>query len=152
MSFGFGIGDFIAVGDLCWKLYTKVYKVSRDAPEELRGLSQELGNLSNTIAMLVEELKAEESCLARSGDARLRFVHRMVLQARETLQKMERLSKKYAGLQDRNAAGGTHGTFRILWDKLKYSSEVHSINDLRSKVLLPAHLFLLQQPMTKYSC
>lgn len=78
MSFGVGIGDFIAVGDLCWKLYSQVYKVSRDAPEELRGLSQELGNFHNTIQLLIEELKDKDSVLSNSGDVRRDTVRRVM--------------------------------------------------------------------------
>lgn len=63
MSFGFGVGDFLAVGTLCWKLYQNVYKVSRDAPEELRGIRDELGALSNTIRLLTDDIQDPHSML-----------------------------------------------------------------------------------------
>lgn len=100
MSFGFGVGDFIAVGELCWKLYSQVYKVSRDAPEELRGLSQELGNFHNTLQLFVEELKDGDSVLMRSGDVRIDTTQRVLLRSQETLQKLQQLSKRYAELQN----------------------------------------------------
>lgn len=134
MSFGFGIGDFIAVGELCWKLYSQVYKVSRDAPEELRGLNQELGNLHNTIQLLVEELKDEDSVLKRSGDVRIKLVNRVMSQLEETLKKMQQLSKRYADLQTPTKGQGKRLNPRIYWDRLKYSQELHTINDLRAKV------------------
>lgn len=134
MSFGFGIGDFIAVGELCWKLYSQVYKVSRDAPEELRGLNQELGNLHNTIQLLVEELKDEDSVLKRSGDIRINLVNRVMSQSEETLQKMLQLSKRYAELQTPIKGREKRLNPRIYWDRLKYSQELHTINDLRAKV------------------
>ncbi|KAJ4863861.1 hypothetical protein T069G_00391 [Trichoderma breve] len=134
MSFGLGIGDFIAVGEICWKLYSQVYKVSRDAPEELRGLNQELGNLHNTIQLLVEELRDEDSVLKRSGDVRIHLVNRVISQAEETLKKMQQLSKRYAELQTPTKGQGKRLNPRIYWDRLKYSQELHTINDLRAKV------------------
>ncbi|KAL6805508.1 hypothetical protein J3E68DRAFT_433493 [Trichoderma sp. SZMC 28012] len=136
MSFGFGIGDFIAVGELCWKLYSQVYKVARDAPEELRGLNQELGNLHNTIQLLVEELKDEDSVLKRSGDVRINLVNRVMSQSKETLQKMQQLSTRYAELQTPAKGQGKRLNPRIYWDRLKYSQELHTINDLRAKIML----------------
>jgi hypothetical protein len=35
MSFGFSVGDFIAVGSLAHKLYEDIYLVAPGAPEEL---------------------------------------------------------------------------------------------------------------------
>ncbi|KAK1255412.1 hypothetical protein MKX08_009407 [Trichoderma sp. CBMAI-0020] len=136
MSFGFGIGDFIAVGELCWKLYSQVYKVSRDAPEELRGLNQELGNFHNTIRLLIEELKDRDSVLRNSGDARIDNVRRVMSHSEETLKKMQQLSERYADLQSSSTAQDKRRMLRIYWDRLKYTRELHSINDLRSKVML----------------
>ncbi|KAL7937149.1 hypothetical protein V8C35DRAFT_294889 [Trichoderma chlorosporum] len=136
MSFGFGIGDFIAVGELCWKLYSQVYKVSRDAPEELRGLNQELGSLHNTIQLLLEELKDEDSVLIRSGDARLNTVRRVMSRSEETLKKMQQFSERYAELQTPSVGREKRRILRIYWDQLKYSRELHTINDLRAKIML----------------
>ncbi|KAK0759125.1 hypothetical protein N5P37_008614 [Trichoderma harzianum] len=136
MSFGFGIGDFIAAGELCWKLYSQVYKVSRDAPEELRGLNQELGNLHNTIQLLIEELKDEDSVLKHSGDVRVNLVNRVMSQSEETLKKMQQLSKRYAELQAPIKGREKRLNPRIYWDRLKYSQELHTINDLRAKIML----------------
>ncbi|KAL7915141.1 hypothetical protein GGI35DRAFT_488936 [Trichoderma velutinum] len=111
MSFGFGIGDFIAVGELCWKLYSQVYKVSRDAPEELRGLNQELGNFHNTIQLLLEELKDEFR-----------------------INTLWRCSDQHQ-LQTPSAMREKRRILRIYWDQLKYSREIHTINDLRSKIM-----------------
>ncbi|KAM0485398.1 hypothetical protein ACHAPX_001384 [Trichoderma viride] len=134
MSFGFGIGDLIEVAELCWKLYSQVYKVSRDAPEELRGLNQELGNFHNTIQLLLEELKDTDSIVFNSGDVRIDTVRRVVSQSEETLRKMQQLSERYAELQTSSTAQEKRRMLRIYWDRLKYTRELHNINDLRSKV------------------
>lgn len=137
MSFGVGIGDFIAVGELCWKLYSQVYKVSRDAPEELRGLNQELGNFHNTIQLLLEELKDKDSVLLNSGEVRINTVHRVMSHSEETLRKMQQLSERYAELQTSSTTQEKRRILRILriyLDRLKYTRELHNINDLQSKV------------------
>ena len=41
MSFGYGVGDFIAVSKLAWDVYT-AYK---DAPEDFRNISDEIKSL-----------------------------------------------------------------------------------------------------------
>ncbi|EWZ97352.1 hypothetical protein FOWG_01839 [Fusarium oxysporum f. sp. lycopersici MN25] len=135
MSFGFGVGDFIAVGELCWKIYTRVYKVSRDAPEELRALIQELGNFSNTVKLLNEEVEDREEWIKRAGERRLEYTCKIVGQAKETLQKMDRLADKYAELGTGDSSEGSRRSFRIQWNRIKYALEVSNINELRAKFM-----------------
>ncbi|KAF5557186.1 hypothetical protein FPHYL_7775 [Fusarium phyllophilum] len=146
MSFGFGVGDFIAVGELCWKIYTRIYKVSRDAPEELRALIQELGNLSNTMTLLNEELQDTEEWMRRAGERRLEYTCKVMGQAKETLQKMDRLADKYAELDPGVNSQGSKRSLRIQWNRIKYALEVSSINELRAKFMSHnSHLTLLLQ-------
>ncbi|KAK7594722.1 hypothetical protein V3481_005723 [Fusarium oxysporum f. sp. vasinfectum] len=135
MSFGFGVGDFIAVGELCWKIYSRVYKVSRDAPEELRALIQELGNLSNTVNLLNEEVRDREEWIKRAGERRLEYTCKVMSQARETLEKMDRLANKYAELGTGDSSEGSKRSLHIKWNRIKYALEVSSINELRSKFM-----------------
>ncbi|KAF5990086.1 hypothetical protein FBULB1_282 [Fusarium bulbicola] len=139
MSFGFGVGDFIAVGELCWKIYTRVYKVSRDAPEELRALIQELGNLSNTVNLLNEEVRDREEWVKRAGERRLEYTCKVMGQAKETLQKMDRLADRYAELGKRQGSEGSKHSFRVQWNRVKFAFEVSCINELRAKVMIPAN-------------
>ncbi|KAF5603515.1 hypothetical protein FPCIR_1256 [Fusarium pseudocircinatum] len=134
MSFGFGVGDFIAVGELCWKIYTRVYTVSRDAPEELRALIQELGNLSNTVNLLNEEVQDQEEWIKRAGERRLEYTCKVMGQVKATLQKMDRLADKYAELGKGHGLEGSRRPFRIQWNRVKFAFEVSSINELRAKL------------------
>ncbi|KAF5694511.1 oxidoreductase like [Fusarium denticulatum] len=134
MSFGFGVGDFIAVGELCWKIYTRVYKVSRDAPEELRALIQELGNLSNTVNLLNEEIRDQEEWIKRAGERRLEYTCKVMGQVKATLQKMDRLADKYAELGKGDGLEGSRRPFRIQWNRVKFAFEVSSINELRHRI------------------
>ncbi|KAI4231204.1 MAG: hypothetical protein LQ349_005756 [Xanthoria aureola] len=45
MSFGFGVGDFIAVGTLAWKVYNDVYKAAKDAPESFQKVHHDVLSL-----------------------------------------------------------------------------------------------------------
>lgn len=119
------IGDFIAVGELCWKLYSQVYKVSRNAPEELRGLNEELGNFHNSIQLLLEELKNKDSILSNSGEVRNGIVRQIMLHSGETLNDMLELSKRYPDLQTPSTAQGKRRRLLIYWDRLKFSQEVN---------------------------
>ena len=56
MSFGFGVGDFVTVGQLCWK----VYKKCKDSPGNYADLSTEVGNLHNVIKETDELLSQQQ--------------------------------------------------------------------------------------------
>ena len=56
MSFGYAVGDFLAVGQLCWK----VYKKCKDSPGNYAELSSEVGALHNV-------MKETEEMLSQQG-------------------------------------------------------------------------------------
>lgn len=63
MSFGFAVGDFVAVGQLCWK----VYKKCKGSPGNYRELSIEVGNLHNVIKE-TEELLSQQQLTSKQKD------------------------------------------------------------------------------------
>ena len=75
MSFGFAVGDFIAVGQLAQSLYKDVYLVARGAPEEVRLLMSEIAILSHSIDLLIEEVKSPTSTLILAGESRVNMVN-----------------------------------------------------------------------------
>ena len=56
MSFGYGVGDFIAVGQLCWTIYKKC----KDSPGNYVELSTEVGALHNIIKETEELLSQQD--------------------------------------------------------------------------------------------
>ena len=62
MSFGFGVGDFLAVGQLCWK----VYKKCKDSPGNYKELSSEVGALHNVMKE-TEELLSQQGLTPEQG-------------------------------------------------------------------------------------
>ena len=59
MSFGCGVGDFIAVGQLCWKTYKKC----KDSSGNYAQLSSEVGALQNVLKE-TEELLSQQKLTA----------------------------------------------------------------------------------------
>jgi hypothetical protein len=79
MSFGFSVGDFIAVASLAHQLYNDVYLVARGAPDELQLLNSEIGVLALSIDLLIQEIKDKDSTLVRAGESRMRMVGERML-------------------------------------------------------------------------
>ena len=86
MNFGFGVGDFIAVGKLCWK----VYKKCKDSPGNYAQLSTELSSLQAVIKE-TEELVSEQSISPEQG-ARLSQLRQG---CEEVLNDLEKCLAKY---------------------------------------------------------
>ncbi len=89
MSFGFSVGDFVAVGNLCWT----VYKRCKDSSGNYKELSNEVGALHNVIKETEELLSQQQLSpeqkskldLSRSG-------------CEGILQDLDKLLAKYEGL------------------------------------------------------
>lgn len=135
MSFGFGVGDFIAVGELCWKLYSQVYEVSHGAPEAIQNLKAELGDMHLTINKLVEDTKDPDSILVQSGPDRLNLACSVLEKTQETLKKLDDLSGKYELLQKPSSHLAKRHFWKRNYDKVKFAAESRTINDLRAKLV-----------------
>lgn len=129
MSFGFSVGDFLAVTELAWNLYRYCYVIARGAPQEFQHLVQEIATLSQSIQLLQEEAKNPNSTLVRSGDDRIRMVREMIKRLEVTLKELEVYAKKYAKLGDTARAKR-----KQIWDKFKWSVDASSLDSLRNKV------------------
>ncbi|KAE9369869.1 hypothetical protein N431DRAFT_345022 [Stipitochalara longipes BDJ] len=130
MSFGFGIGDFIAVSQLAHRLYKDVFLVARDAPKELQTLMCEIALLSQSIDLLIEEVKNPNSILVRAGEVRVDMVNRVMMQANATLKDLEKFANKY----EFGEKAGERRKVKRVWDKFKFARELSSLNELRKKV------------------
>lgn len=130
MSFGFGVGDFLAVSELAWNLYRYCYVVARGAPQEFQLLLQEITSLSQSIQLLQEEAKDPNSTLVRSGDARIVMVKEMMGRVEVTLRELEKHAKKYEKLGD-----NTRAKRKQIWSKFKWSVDATNLDSLRNKVI-----------------
>ncbi|KAK4690233.1 hypothetical protein P7C71_g6506, partial [Lecanoromycetidae sp. Uapishka_2] len=89
MSFGFGVGDFIAVGKLCLTVYNKC----KESPSNYNQLSSEVGALHNVIKK-TEELSARQN-LTSEQESELAMAK---LGCEEVLTDLDNLLSKYESL------------------------------------------------------
>jgi len=129
MSFGFGVGDFLAVSQLAFTLYRQCYLVARDAPQEFQSLVTELTALSTSLRLLQDEVADENSLLVRSGEDRLRMMKEMISRVEGTLKQLEKFAGKYAKLLNPGRSKA-----KKVWDRVKWSAEMADIDGLRNKV------------------
>jgi hypothetical protein len=129
MSLNLTLGDFVATASLAHQLYKDIYLVARGAPEELKLLKSEIGVLALSIDLLTQEVKEENSTLVRAGETRMRMVEEVLTQANATLKELEVFAKKH----DFTALGSKEKGKRI-WDRVKFSLEVKSVDAMRTKI------------------
>ena len=102
MSFGFGVGDFLAAGKLVWN----VYSAYTEAPELFRNFSQEILSLHIVLRKVEDQLHTLGSDGAASGSQSLQLSTKDIddlkilhdgLQAIMT--ELDELLKKYRSLE-----------------------------------------------------
>ena len=114
MSFGYSVGDFLAVGQLAWK----VYKSCRDAPESFNNISLEVLSLH---ALLKEVEETLSSCpLTQSKQASLATI---TAGCQNVLLDLQALVLKYESL-------GTQS--KRTWDRVRWGSK--DIAELRARL------------------
>ena len=116
MSFGFSVSDFLAVGQLSWK----IYKNCKDSPEDYVELSKEVGALYNVIKE-TEELFSQQD-LTPQQESRLLACQEG---CEKVLNDLDRLLVKYESL-------GTKS--RRTLDRMGFGT--HDMNDIRSRLNL----------------
>lgn len=129
MSFGYAVGDIIAVGELAWKLYHDCYLVARGAPQEFKLLVDELKTLHMSMKMFQEELENNDSILSRSGDDRKKMLQDMVAQVKTILDGLFEIFQKH-----RNIGNASRSRLKRGWDQLKWSINAKEVDALRNKV------------------
>lgn len=134
MSFGFSIGDFIAVGELCWKLYRDVYAVSKNAPAEVQLLHKELSDVSNVIKALIEDVQQPDSGIAQAGPDRVELTITIMGRTKDILVELEELCNKFESLRAPQNGASKRRVWKQSWDRLKYAKEARTISDIRTKV------------------
>ncbi|TVY75589.1 hypothetical protein LSUE1_G005386 [Lachnellula suecica] len=119
MSFGFSVGDFIAVGQLTWT----VYKGCKGAPGEFQELSRELSTLHTVLHELEDEAKTPTSLLNRRGSSRKAEIDSLVTNLSDVLKQIEDIVKRYHSLgRDQKRT----------WDRVKFATE--DLTTLRAKL------------------
>ncbi|KAI5855155.1 hypothetical protein BZA05DRAFT_429113, partial [Tricharina praecox] len=129
MPFGFGVGDFAAVGKLAWYLYHDCFLVAKGAPQEFRLLVDELKTLHATIKLFEDEFGDPNSVLVRAGEDRLRMVEDLLAQVMHVLNGLREAYDKH-----RNLGNVSRTSFKRGWDQFKWAVGVKDVEGLRSKL------------------
>ena len=94
MSFGFGVGDFIAVGNLAWNIYRSCKGMSQEYLE----VSREALVVHTLIKELQDEADDPQSILNRRGIPRKQELLRLIQNLQQVLEELESIVKKYQAL------------------------------------------------------
>ena len=120
MSFGFSVGDFLAVGQLSWK----VYKKCKDSPGSYVELSNEVGALHNVMKE-TEELFSQQD-LTPPQENRLLACQQG---CGDVLKDLDRLLVKYESL-------GTNS--RRIFDRMGFGTQ--DTNEIRMRLISNASM------------
>ena len=129
MSFGFDVGNFADAAHLAYRIYRDCYKVARGAPQEFQLLVSEVSTLSNSLKILQEDVKDPESSLVQAGDDRVKLVNDMVGNIKVTLNKMEKIARKYEIMGSTTASKG-----KQMWTRFRWTFDWSTIEKLRGKL------------------
>ena len=119
MSFGFGVGDFLAVGTLAWKIYRSV----KGMKDEFLELSHEVLAVHTLIKELEDEADDPKSLLNRRGASRRSELMNLIENLESALRELDEIVRKRQGLARRE---------RRIWNQLRLASE--DLGSIRSKL------------------
>lgn len=108
MSFGFGVGDILAVSQLSWK----IYRACKDSGDDFRSISDEVSNL-HTVLRIAEEDLAKE-CQTDIDAQRKDSLEEIAEGCRSVLEDLDRLLKKYESLSTQE---------QRTWDRMRWGLE-----------------------------
>ena len=118
--YGFGVSDFVAVGELAWK----IYKLCKGAPESFHNISIEL---LSPHAVLKE---AEETLFSRPLPSERKVRLKVVWGGCQTvLLDLQALVKKYQSLDTQS---------KRTWDRVRFANE--DVADIRARLNTSAPL------------
>jgi len=121
MSFGFAIGDFVALGKLAWGLY----KQCKGASAEFAEICNEVLSIHTALRELEDEAQNEDSILNRAGKGRQKELNNIVQNCTQILRQLESLVTRYRSL-------GT--SQKKVWDRIKFGDE--GIQVIRNQLVL----------------
>jgi hypothetical protein len=123
MSFGYGVGDFLAVTQLA----LNVYKSCKEAPKHFQDISDEVGSLQDVLKGTEEFISAETVFLGPEKEERLR---KILDGCYEVLTDLETLLEEFSSLGTKN---------KRAFDRLRWGQE--EVVALRGRII--SHIVLL---------
>ncbi|KAB2574171.1 hypothetical protein DBV05_g7141 [Lasiodiplodia theobromae] len=139
MSSRFGVGDFLVVGNLCWKLYQNL---SQNPSENLCGVRDALGALSNTIRLLNDDIQDPRSLIKQPGqEHRFNLAADIMKNTNNTLRVLQPLVEKHVKKLAMSTRGHRTEYIKFAWNDLVSTKEWRSIADFKEEVPLPSSTF-----------
>ena len=126
MSFGFSVGDFLAVLQIC----KTVYSALQDGPEEYKELQGEMKSLRYAIQSLSDDAKDPNSLLNRKGSGRKAELMDVIANCERTMREMRDLVEGHSSLSEEGGKQG--GRVRRVWDSYRIGSA--DLDSLRGKL------------------
>jgi hypothetical protein len=134
MSFGYSIGDGIALVQLAWN----TVQGARKACGEYDELTVEASNLHKVLQRLQRELAHPESLVNHADDDRRQELEELCVGAERILKVMSSVLTKYNALEDNKKSG------KKLWQKIKFGNgETQDLADIRQKLLVHTSAILM---------
>ena len=122
MSFGFGVGDFLAVSNIA----KGVYEACKDGPREYKEISREAKSMGYVINSLSDDAQDPHSLLNKKGVRRKPELVEIIRNCETTMQELQAMVDKHSSL------GDGHGKFTRVWDAYKVGSS--DLDSLRGKL------------------
>lgn len=123
MSFGFAVGDFLAVSTFAWTLY----RSCKGASGEFEEISREIISLHTCIKELEEDARNPDSLLNRKGKGKKKDIDVLLRNCMKVLRELQQLVRRYESL-------GT--AKKKTWDRVRFGSE--GIEMIREKLAFHA--------------
>jgi hypothetical protein len=121
MSFGFAVGDFVALGRLSGSLY----KQCKGASAEFAAVCNEVLSIDTALRELEDQAQNEDSILNHAGKERQKELNNIVQNCTEVLQELEAMVTRYRSLVSSQEK---------VWDRIKFGNE--GIEVIRNRLLL----------------
>jgi len=125
MSFGYSVGDFLALTQLAWK----VVQSSRKACGAHDDLTREVTSLHLVLHRLQLEVSKPESLINRKDDNRRKELAVLSRDCNRVLRVLSQILEKYNALSDEERS------FTKLWQRIRFGNgEMQDLTEIRQKI------------------
>jgi hypothetical protein len=125
MSFGYSVGDFLALTQLAWK----VVRSSRKACGTHDELTREVTSLHLVLHRLQFEVSKPESLINRKDDNRREELAVLSRDCNRVLRVLSQILEKYSALSDEERS------FTKLWQRIRFGNgEMQDLTEIRQKI------------------
>jgi hypothetical protein len=133
MSFGFSIGDIIALAQLSYQIYGILSSERQSAPTVLRELSTSVFGLRCALDHLSQHLSSSAAKLPGENDKLQHSLAFLIRNCGETLRELQAVLAKY---EDKVVVKtvGTTGKLKREWNRVKWAVEEKGLVDIKSRI------------------